>query len=247
MKQDFILNLGTNCIPNKKSRCQIKVCQNHVLHHYDWKGSAITSSSGLLRFVITSKFILLLVTITNPLIPWFNIISCHVWYLFTENLSGKSHRYHTRITRIIRLCCLIDELLADLHSATNTMKPEQGLNISNRSSSSSSSLPSQAYQAKLGSRERPESNDGEQYYPSSTSPRVVYVSDSKPLSHQPHQRYNVPGERLSSNSSQSRRDSDRYSVDSGASGDGPAPPLPPPPTQEVLDEASGAYDDEVSN
>ncbi|XP_067931001.1 leupaxin-like [Watersipora subatra] len=135
----------------------------------------------------------------------------------------------------------LDELLADLHSATNTIKSEQPMTSSNRSSSSSGSLPTQVYQVKLGSRDK-HFSEGDQSYGSYPSPQAPYNSDNRlpPVQSQPPHYATIDSYHLTS-SSQSRRESDRYSIDSGASGDGPPPPLPPPPSQDVLDEVSAGY------
>lgn len=142
------------------------------------------------------------------------------------NFFQSGHHYYLSLS---------DELLADLHSATSTMKTEQRLSNSTRSSGSSGSLPSQAYQSKITAY-RP---------PSGGSDRNVGGGINKTMhyggAYQPRLTASGglgSGDRL--NAPQFRRDSDRYSAGSSGSGD-IAPPLPPPPSQEVIEESNMAY------
>ena len=138
-------------------------------------------------------------------------------------------------------CCLfVDELLADLHSATTTStipaeRVPDGTIVS----------VNQTSEGRTTYRDSRNSNDGDHYHTSSFPPHTVYIADHKVMSEQPLQLHHLSGNSLGLNSSHSKRDSDRYSVDSGASGDGLPPPLPPHPSQDIIDEASSAHTHEV--
>lgn len=122
---------------------------------------------------------------------------------------------------------ILDELLADLHSATNYIKNEQQSFAptpgSNLSSLSTSAL------------------DGHnpKHYVGDTPHHQFYSNDQQLSS----QRFSPKGK--VNTASVSNRNSDRYSASSNGSGDMPAPPLPPPPSRDVIEEANMGYSSEV--